>query len=239
MPLKKRKHRASTPVHAQKGLTLGSAHKAHKMENASSHEEEPQDQGEHRKSEGSFWTTVIVWFGSSLLLYLFLEVLALFGLHRATVSHWNEESMRALASYQLFEWWECAPQGLGYQCNSSPLTYLLNNGSLFELGIKTLQLMSGIALLLWILGVKTTLRRSVLITLPLMLVFVMILFAIPFAIGAVLGLLNVAMYFIGLGDQLRSLALSLLSLLALPFVLPVALITMPCLRRRHLPRSPF
>ncbi|RXG84173.1 hypothetical protein [Bradyrhizobium vignae] len=196
------------------------------MVNTSPHEEEPKGESEHRKS--SFWATAAVWFGSSLLLYLALQVLALVGL-RATVSHWNEESLHALASYQLFEWWECTPQRLGTQCANNPLIYLLSSRSLFELAIKILQLIAGTAFLLWITGVKTASPRELLVALAVMLVFVMILFAIPFALGAVLALLNAALYFIGLGDQLRGLALTLLSFLALPIAIPVGLITIAVL----------
>ncbi|KRQ15339.1 hypothetical protein AOQ71_10085 [Bradyrhizobium manausense] len=166
-----------------------------------------------------------MWFGSSLLLYLLLEGLALIGFDNATMSRWNEESIHALVSYQLFEWWDCAPRDVASQCGSNPLLYLLSSKSLSEFVTKTLQLLSGIAFLLWILGAKMTSRREVLVGLPLMFVLVMILFAIPFVIGTILGFLNIALYFVGLGRELRVLALSLLSLLALPIVLPVALIT--------------
>lgn len=193
------------------------------MENGSPHDEKPRGGDGHQQNESSFLTTAAVWFGSSLLLYLLLQALTLVGLDRATVSNWNDESIHALASYQLFGWWECTPQHITSQCSSNPLTYLLSSGSLFEVAIKTLQLVSGVAFVMWILGVS--LQGELLIALPLMFVSTLILFAIPFVIAAFMALLNLVLHTLGLNDQLRTLVLSLISLVALPIVLPIALIT--------------
>jgi hypothetical protein len=96
--------------------------------------------------------SALVWFITSLIIYMFLLFLSLFGLGEH-FKGWNDDSLKALSSWEFLSWLQCTKDWDAH-CRVNPVRNLLLSFSDSPVtgAIKLLEIVAGAALFIWIVG---------------------------------------------------------------------------------------